>query len=294
MVQTESQNTSIGLSPVMLYHLNTTNRHTNVCEQDICTYEYKLHWHGDEMCQLTLICSHMGPHICADHGLTMETNNTELLNICHPDQIYQTNVSRISTVLAKFWYAPNAILDMSCYIWCDDLNHQYQLVYPVNNSTWPPTFMGKVPIQWEPHGSPMSGQFVYNIEITNDSIEQCDQDLCYKSSILKWYSPYPCQAILHCNSLSGNICGDFGIKMTIKNHTVNICQPNQYYQGSLFSMDTAKIQFWYTEDTGSYNISCKLWCDHPKTFVMSQNSSSTIPAGMIFRLSINSYWFRLS
>ena len=119
---------SIGLSPVRLYHLNTTNgiqSDADCPEHTKCYQNYNFHWHGKEDCHINLICSDLGDHICADHGLLMKTSNgsTELdkLHICHIDQIYEATMSHTTEFTAQIWHvSTTASLDMSCYFWCQN------------------------------------------------------------------------------------------------------------------------------------------------------------------------------
>lgn len=282
MIHIQPLNTSIGLSPVMLYHLNTSSLRNDECNFGICSYQYHFHWHGDEMCHLTMICSHLGPHICADHGLSMKTSDSELNNICHQEQIYQANVSKISTVSAKVWYTLNANLDMSCYIWCDDALHKYHLDHSVPNSNHS-RFMKEIQLTLEDHPKlqPLSSGVVYQLNLTENSLETCkaETEKCFQRAWLKWFSPYPCEVNVQCNYLMGNICGDYGPVLSMKDHLVNICQPDQNYNELLQSMDTMEMQFWYTEDNGPFNVSCKLWCQQEGNGLAKLNENYTVPKG---------------
>ncbi len=76
MEHVHQHNMSLGLSPVRLYHLNTSNHESLVCPRTTkCLHDYVFHWHGDEPCQLNLICSYLGKGACADHGFTLMTDN---------------------------------------------------------------------------------------------------------------------------------------------------------------------------------------------------------------------------
>ena len=126
---------SIGLSPVRLYHLNTTNSFENVdCPKNTkCYQNYKFHWHGQKQCHINLICSHLGDHICADHGLLMKTSNEsnelDKLHICHIDQIYEAKLSQTTEFTAQIWHVSTASVDMSCYFWCQNevLTNLYEI-----------------------------------------------------------------------------------------------------------------------------------------------------------------------
>ena len=126
---------SIGLSPVRLYHLNTTNSFENVnCPKNTkCYQNYKFHWHGQKQCHINLICSHLGDHICADHGLLMKTSNEsnelDKLHICHIDQIYEAKLSQTTEFTAQIWHVSSASVDMSCYFWCqnEEITNFYEM-----------------------------------------------------------------------------------------------------------------------------------------------------------------------
>ena len=56
---------SVGLSPVRLYHLNTTNIFQGIeCPENTkCFKNYNFHWHGKKEFHVNLICSHLGDHV---------------------------------------------------------------------------------------------------------------------------------------------------------------------------------------------------------------------------------------
>lgn len=123
-------NFSLGLSPVRLYHLNTSGLVNIQCNtSSICFHDFKFHWHGDEACQLSLICSHLGNHVCADHGLTMKilqgSGDLNKLHVCHSDQIYEAHIDQTTEFNIQLWHINTANADMSCYVWCEDTDHEF-------------------------------------------------------------------------------------------------------------------------------------------------------------------------
>ena len=99
-------NTSIGLSPVRLYHLDSKSDTWNCKGTKKCFHNFMFHWHGDETCRLNVICSHLGSHICADHGIILQNDKDQ--NICHTDEIFETSVSNHSSLNVRLWHTFNA------------------------------------------------------------------------------------------------------------------------------------------------------------------------------------------
>lgn len=130
MEHVHEHNASVGLSPVRLYHLNTSNHLNLECSSaSICYHDFKFHWHGEESCQLSLICSHLGKHACANHGLTMKilqgSGDLNKLHVCHADQIYEAHIEKTTQFNIQLWHVKSANVDMSCYVWCEDTDHEY-------------------------------------------------------------------------------------------------------------------------------------------------------------------------
>lgn len=270
---------SVGLSPVRLYHLNTS-QHINRCPAKVkCYHDYNFHWHGKNPCHLNLVCSHLGQGICANHGLIMRTEhgNGELdqLRICHTDQIYEASISKDSQFRAEIWHVLSASINMSCYFWCqndnleeeDDQHHDHHESLP----TLPSSI---IPVDFESDNLiALSNNQVYTFEL-NEMQTQCSQEeICTDFIRFKWHSPFSCQINLACSSLTGNICGDYGFEL----NSLAICHPNKIYTTVLASMQTLNLMFWHTNDNKEFKASCYLWCENTGQQFTSNISSLEDP-----------------
>ena len=257
-------NTSIGLSPVRLYHLDSKSDTWNCKGTKKCFHNFMFHWHGDESCRLNVICSHLGNHICADHGIILQNDKDQ--NICHTDEIYETYLSKHSTLNVRLWHIFNANVNISCYFWCQDTYNRYHFHHqPKMNVKTEDLTLVNVDFPDFPVSSPLSGKHIYSLALNQDSHGRCTShhDLCKKSLVYDWHAPYECQVAFYCTTLTGNICGDYGIEMIKGTEKNYICHPGQHYNLTLNHSDSLNLDFWYTEDNLDFEVNCYFWCIEP-------------------------------
>ena len=176
-----------------------------------------------------MICSHLGDHICADHGLLMKTSNgsneLDKLHICHIDQIYEAKLSQTTEFTAQIWHVSTASVDMSCYFWCQNeiISNSYEikeldgipldskkvrkiqvLIFFDSNNNFFNFFKGlvKMATSFDEKLSYMSSRMLYDFSL-NQNGYQCQDEMCHTYSRFQWHSPYPCDVILVCNTLTG-------------------------------------------------------------------------------------------
>ena len=66
-----------------------------------------------------------------------------------------------------------------------------------------------------------------------------------------------------CRKLSGHVCGDYGLKLTVDGETVDICKTN--VTTILPLEEKGYLEYWYTQD-GRHDLDCYLWCHTDKNF----------------------------
>ena len=283
MEPVQETNTSIGLSPVRLYHLDSNSDTWNCKGSEKCFHNFMFHWHGDEPCQLNVICSHLGSHICADHGLVLQ--NDQQQNICHTDEIYETYISRKSTLNVRLWHMYNANVNISCYFWCRDTHNRYNFDHqPKMNVNTEDLSLSKMVLSDVPLSTPLSGKYIYLLELNQTSNQKCKTEICKKSLVYDWHAPYDCQAAFYCTALTGNICGDYGIEMVQGSNKHYICHPGQHYNVTLNLTDSLTINFWYTEDNLNFDVACYFWCLEP---LFPQSNFTSVRKSYFQSLSFN-------
>ena len=262
---------SVGLSPVRIYHLNTSYYSSSNCPRNVkCYHNYRFHWHGQEDCQLNVLCSHLGNNVCADHGLTLindQEGQEDKLRICHSERIYEVNISRTSEFNAQVWHVLNADIDMSCYLWCQDTSLKYQVEdhdHKVDEALVAQLddFDEKSDVDFDStEVQTLSSKQVYLLDLDDTKTDCNEGEMCKSSIKYTWFSPFPCQLNFVCSKLTGNICGDYGLNLIKDQDHVPICHPFLNYNQTLNSMESIQIEFWQTEDNDKFNLSCQFWCN---------------------------------
>ncbi len=214
--------------------------------------------------------------------------------ICHPDEIYETNVTMLSSVNAELWTVQGASVNLSCYLWCRDLKGQYSASHNFNvsmieqfkvclsknlnifilhdcNLNFQDTLKTEVVNLFDliPRSvQPLSMNKIYKILI-NEAVmvgNHCENHRkCNVTHHYQWMGPKPVNITMVCDEIDGNICGDFGINLIPTNGTgVPVCHQGKDYNLTLTSLDQVQLQYWHTEDVGnSFQMSCYFWIAQP-------------------------------
>ena len=66
-----------------------------------------------------------------------------------------------------------------------------------------------------------------------------------------------------CTKLTGDICGDYGLKLKVDEEKVNICKTNVT---TVLPIDEkGDVEYWYTQ-AFDHEVDCYLWCQTDKDF----------------------------
>ena len=76
---------------------------------------------------------------------------------------------------------------------------------------------------------------------------------------LSWLWEQECQSSFVCETMSGNPCGDYGLKLAYREQNQSVCHAGQKYHGSLEFNEVLDISVWHT-DGAKFEASCFFWC----------------------------------
>ena len=92
----------------------------------------------------------------------------------------------------------------------------------------------------------------------------CPTSKCKEIIDFNWHLfDEPCMLHFMCRKLSGHICGDYGLKLTVDDEKVDICKTN--VTTILPLEETGYLEYWYTQDD-RHDMTCYLWCHTDKNF----------------------------
>ncbi len=100
----------------------------------------------------------------------------------------------------------------------------------------------------------------------------CDASLCHQKYRFQWHGRRPCQSNFVCTSLSGNVCGDFGVKLLYgrinasslggreeADRVADVCRERTVYEAEVADGHSLEIRLWYRDDA-EFRAECFVWC----------------------------------
>ena len=103
---------------------------------------------------------------------------------------------------------------------------------------------------------------IYSITSSRDSDEPSSSPGMYEH-IFEYHRSKTCNGNLVCTQLSLNICGDYGLRLTVENggnsSQSDICTTGLKQGIALSQDDRVQLDLWFTGN-GGYDLQCFLWC----------------------------------
>ena len=73
-----------------------------------------------------------------------------------------------------------------------------------------------------------------------------------------WLWEQECQSSFVCETMTGNPCGDYGVKLAHRSSNQSVCHAGHKYHGILKYNEVLNISVWHTDDA-KFEASCFLW-----------------------------------
>ena len=112
----------------------------------------------------------------------------------------------------------------------------------------------------------LSPMMMYNVSIASDGLKtrSCSGDICWSKVTLKKQYKQACSGKFVCQNLDKNICGNYGIILTVNSKKLSPCHPNEVIEfQNLEKNDPIEVEHWHhhlgQNDVPS-NLHCYLWC----------------------------------
>ncbi|TRY78589.1 hypothetical protein TCAL_04995 [Tigriopus californicus] len=263
---------SQALAPSNIYQV-----HVDVpkCSQDRCSVSESLEWFGDQTCQAKLLCSNLNENACAEFGLNLRFGHSKTLKVCQNDTIYQASLTYPEKLDLEFWYVGSANPGVfNCYFWC------------TMNGSLPQTISGnkaeeeligalisgaknerKVSFGQSGSGNvsnviiPLAPNYIYQVNANSLEINHNSNDTQKNITSLSfgWLWPKTCQARFACQTLNGNPCGDYGLKIFTSNQNHSVCQAGDKFKDQLDFNEILQLRLWYMSEA-QFDFKCFLWC----------------------------------
>ena len=269
----------LGISPINLYSLKLSSQESGlVCqtEEMVCKAKMRMIWYGQQYCETNLVCVDLTGSICGDSGLTVthKTDETEQnYEICFPNQKLVIKLERFDELQFTGWHVPGSRFNMECYLWCTDRGYRQALGDELTSEE----IEGALPENLNNTGSILAPTGIetkepsvlsplndYTIRLSSKDRPICDREVCHVTETLKWMRPTSCELTMVCKDLSGNVCGDYGLTLSVESpkKDISICNSNQQYIADINTGSSITTNLWYSQSS-VFNVLCNLWCKDP-------------------------------
>ena len=112
----------------------------------------------------------------------------------------------------------------------------------------------------------LSPMVMYNVSISTEGLKSisCSGDICWSKITLHKQYKQACSGKFICRNLDRNICGNYGIILTVNSQKLSPCHPNEVIEfQNLEKNDPIEVESWHHHlghaDVPS-NLHCYLWC----------------------------------
>ena len=103
-----------------IYTIDVNEQLVEKCNDSLCKHQYTYQWFGDKPCVHSFTCTEQEGSLCGNYGININCGkNSEVASeICSVNSLHQNVIEYQETVNITIWYAPQAVFDVSCVMWC--------------------------------------------------------------------------------------------------------------------------------------------------------------------------------
>lgn len=112
---------------------------------------------------------------------------------------------------------------------------------------------------------PISHHAVYEVEFAHDGSPECKDSMeamgmCQSAYSFAWIQRQMCELTFTCATMSGNVCGDYGVTLSVGNdNSSTVCYPRTKQLWEIKMQDRIAVRSWFAK-TAVFNAKCYLWC----------------------------------
>lgn len=212
-----STETVIAHSTIYIAKFNSSQRH---CPEDICTFDLKFKWLGDQLCKANVICPTLQQNPCADFGIVMNWADGQD-RICYENHQLTSIITHGQSIQSHMWYAKDSKVDVECFFWCTEsgkipIRHPDRIstnagINQLLNETLKETQLDfAINVEQKFVLNPTK---VYHIQFDSKNLkEDCQYSKCYRYFQSKYYGDESCKLSFVCPTMNGNPCGDYQLR----------------------------------------------------------------------------------
>ena len=129
---------------------------------------------------------------------------------------------------------------------------------------------------------------IFNVRLNGSALTSANtrQEDTARLEYRFWWFSYgnpaaTCKSRFVCTKLDGNVCGDYGIRVSDSAGVSEICHPTSSYYGTVGNGKAFHLSLWHLLPRPNMQLSCYVWCTEDGSLPSGPGLGASLPSDFL-------------